>query len=54
MTTTEQKAQAMILEVLADWGCEPHTTTGQEVANAITEALCRAIEQNEALQEKNA
>ncbi len=52
LTDVELKAKAMILEVLTDWDLEPHTATGQEVANAITEALCRALDQNEALQEQ--
>jgi hypothetical protein len=37
----------MVLEVLAEWGLEPDTTTPQQLTVATTEALCRAIEQHE-------
>jgi hypothetical protein len=44
-----QKAHTMVLEVLAEWGLEPDTTTPQQLTVATTEALCRAIDQSEDL-----
>ncbi len=44
-----QKAHTMTLEVLAEWGLEPRSTTLQQFTDAATEALCRAIEQQEDL-----
>ena len=44
-----EKAHTMILEVLAEWGLEPDTTTPQQLTVATTEALCRAIDQSEDL-----
>jgi hypothetical protein len=48
-----QKAHTMVLEVLAEWGLEPDTTTPQQLTVATTEALCRAIEQREILNAEN-
>jgi hypothetical protein len=47
------KAHTMVLEVLAEWGLEPDTTTPQQLTVATTEALCRAIEQREILNAEN-
>jgi hypothetical protein len=44
-----QKAHTMIIEVLAGWGIEPSSTTPEQLTIATTEALCRAIKQNERL-----
>ena len=46
---TRQKAHTMILEVLAEWGLEPRSVTPKQLGVATTEALCRAIEQQEDL-----
>jgi hypothetical protein len=46
-----QKAHTMVLEVLAEWGLEPDTSTPQQLTVATTEALCRAIEQTEDLRQ---
>ena len=48
---TTQKAHTMTLEVLAEWGLEPRSTTLQQFTDAATEALCRAIEQQEDLRQ---
>ena len=45
------KSHTMVLEVLAEWGLEPDTTTPQQLTVATTEALCRAIEQTEDLRQ---
>ncbi len=47
-----KKAHTMVLEVLAEWGLEPVTSTPQQLTVATTEALCRAIEQHEAFKQK--
>lgn len=44
-----QKAHTMILEVLAEWGLEPRSVTPKQLGVATSEALCRAIEQQEDL-----
>lgn len=44
-----RKAHTMIIEVLAAWGIEPSNTTPEQLTIATTEALCRAIKQNERL-----
>ncbi len=46
-----RKAHTMIIEVLAEWGLEPRSTTPQQLAVATTEALCRAIKQLEDLRQ---
>jgi hypothetical protein len=48
-----EKAHTMVLEVLAEWGLKPDTTTPQQLTVATTEALCRAIEQHEATKLEN-
>lgn len=48
---TRQKAHTMILEVLAEWGLEPRSVTPKQLGVATTEALCRAIEQQEDLRQ---
>ena len=47
-----EKAHTMVLEVLAEWGLEPVTSTPQQLTVATTEALCRAIEQHEAFKQE--
>lgn len=46
-----QKAHAMVLEVLAEWGIAVRHTTAQQLAVATTEALCRALDQLEDLRQ---
>ena len=53
MPATE-KAHAMVLEVLAEWGMALRHTTAQQLAVATTEALCRAIDQLEDLRQPKA
>ena len=48
-----KKAHTMVLEVLAEWGLEPVTSTPQQLTVATTEALCRAVEQREILNAEN-
>jgi hypothetical protein len=50
MPATE-KAHKAIIEVLAEWGIEPRSTTPEHFAVATTEALCRAIDQQEDLRQ---
>lgn len=46
-----QKAHTMILEVLAEWGLEPRNVTPKQLGVATSEALCRAIDEQEDLRE---
>lgn len=48
---TRQKAHTMIIEVLAEWGLEPRSTTPIQLTIATTEALFRAIKQIENLRQ---
>ena len=51
MTYIEQKALALVNEVRADRDWQPHLTLSRHDCSR-TEALCRAIEQNEAFRQE--
>jgi len=51
MAVITRKAHMAMIEVLAEWGLEPRNATAQQLAVATTEALCRAIDQQEDLRQ---
>lgn len=50
--TTEQKALALVNEVLAEWGVPKKAVEVPKNSDAFARALCRAIEQHEAFRQE--
>jgi hypothetical protein len=52
MTDIEQKAVALVNEILEEWGKDVRYLALGRLGNSTSEALCRAIEQHEAYKQK--
>jgi hypothetical protein len=55
MKTCETKAAALVDAVMTEWGFEMYaeTATEEDLMHALIEALCRAMQQIENLQEQS-